>query len=555
MQNTQAKNHADLREFATANSQPAPTPPTIEEILEFCKEAENSGRKNSKNRSYKDINLFWGAVNQLKKDGAKKHILCKSGSSTIFYTQDRMIRHTDSSAILPKVAMQAIKKFKAEAVDFFDKDDRPSIQELAGYKRIYKDWAAIKNDCLKKGEPLPERVVFHKGSSFINYFDRVPALPTGLQVGKILEIDINQAYLTQAVKMGFCSPELHKYFNEALPKEIEKELKNTPKKEAQEQARQLAKKARLIALGTLAKQSAYKYEDEQITVSINRRFMQEKSRQITREIVTDSKGQEIKTGQRDAFQHIVNKITETQTEYIKDIFFYCAAAVTQLCQSIISQLPQEAFFFWVDAIFIKPEALEFVAQEIEKAGFAYKVKEWQGVEITQENKFLIYDADIETGELYAAKEYQFRKPALKGNYKASYFVEMLESLLKEEKSKIVTAEFLNNFFNSNPKKAEKVVKSFQQKTGIDLGEILQATLTFRNNLEIVSTDSSNPYSEAATTIETITEILHSKAEEVKLKKISFADFVNLGNKWLQYKDFSNCYDVLNETKTVEYKFS
>lgn len=175
-----------------------------------------------------------------------------------------------------------------------------------------------------------------------------PKKPAGTILYDLIEIDIDEAYWKTAYKLGVLSDEL--YTMEGLREKIEEyRLEN---KWLKEDTEKLLKRARLVALGSLAKKTVhYEFRGHQM----------------------------------------LRAFTEHKYE-TENIWFTVCKRVSDLMLEIMSQLGSECIFFWVDGIYVRntPENVSQVENIIHRYGYNSKKKPIHRIEY-QERIFTVFE--------------------------------------------------------------------------------------------------------------------------------------------------------------------
>ena len=167
-------------------------------------------------------------------------------------------------------------------------------------------------------------------------------------IRQVVQIDIKSAYIETAYKLGFIPTSLYKHINE-LPTKLQE-------KYSEEEAKKIAKKIRLILLGSLAKkqsESVYLQKKDWIEYEDTGEVKEITGYNIKQKAPIRIKGQEV-----------------------SNIYFVTANALCNAVQSIFKKI-ENCYFYWVDALFCSPENVQEVCEELDALKYKYKVYEPQ----------------------------------------------------------------------------------------------------------------------------------------------------------------------------------
>lgn len=179
--------------------------------------------------------------------------------------------------------------------------------------------------------------------------------PAGTVIYDLVEIDIDAAYWTTAYQLGAISPEL--YFLEGLEEKIEEFKQNNPW--LKEETDKLLKRARLIALGSLAKKTIhYEFKGKQL----------------------------------------IKSYTERKLE-TENIWFTVCKRVSDVMIEVMNTVGDNCIFFWVDGIYVKNDrsVIEVTENIFKKYGYKCKRKSIDRIEYAA-NTFSVYETIQNTEE-------------------------------------------------------------------------------------------------------------------------------------------------------------
>lgn len=269
--------------------------------------------------------------------------------------------------------------------------------------------------------------------------------------GEALQIDLNAAYLTAVKNRGLLSEKTYKKFfeEETNEKRLLKKKDSSRHRGHNGEILKYSKDCRLITVGTLA-------QDKKIIPYIK-----------------GVAGQQIRD----------------YSELHANVFFTAAADVGRLMCDILQQT--NGFFYWVDAILIRPEAEQKAIELIKAAGYNFHKKRM----ILKQEGGKFESIDTETGEiknyfvpngrtldnLLLFNSEQFAADIMQ-EYKT--IIEKAGPVRKEEARKKISF-VLQNHYNINSNIDFMYLTDQAQKIGLNLGEILKIQ-------DIIQEDTRDP---------------------------------------------------------------
>lgn len=418
---------------------------------------------------------------------ARAHKLVISGSKREAYFtnakgQACMLHYVQQEAKLPAEAIAGLQKVKADALR--------AIRSADICARI------------KKTPPL--------------YYNVGSLTPT---LRPVVEIDINGAYLEAARQLGFIQQSTVEYFASLETLFVNKGM-------AAADAKRAAKRARLVALGTLARVEVSTVFEENATTGITttRRpqdenlsfckpckftktgYKKKKPKSTTTQInnlcsavtmnprmfyaevneeaflVDESTASELLADARTVYLLPVNDGIARYTNQAADalpmadssnIFFTAAARVGEVCNEILHNT--QSYFFWVDAIFAHPSEEVSICQMLKSLGFGYKIKRYDGITF-ERGEGVIWKANPQTGELEKSKAFNFPRASYKDKPLQSIMAAVQHGFTPAAREKV--AKILQGFGAMADKKLLLAVNKRLEKLGVDLLDFANALAIF-----------------------------------------------------------------------------
>lgn len=477
---------------------------------------------------------------------ARAHRLVISGSKREAYFtnakgQACMLHYVQQEAKLPAEAIAGLQKVKADALR--------AIRNADICARI------------KKTPPL-----------YYNVGSLTPELRP------VVEIDINGAYLEAARQLGFIQQSTVEYFASLETLFINKGM-------AAADAKRAAKRARLVALGTLARvevstvfeenaiigttttrrpqdenlsfckpckfaKTGYKKKKPKSTttqqinnlcsaVTMNPRTFYAQvneetflvSESTANELLADAKTEFLAPANDGIARYINQAAAALPTADLSNIFFTTAARVGEVCNEILQNT--QSYFFWVDAIFAHPNEEANICQMLQNLGFGYKIKRYDGITF-ERGEGVIWKANPQTGELEKSKVFNFPRASYEDKPLQSIMAAVQHGFTPAAREKV--ANILQGFGAMADKKLLLAVNKRLEKLGVDL-------LDFANALAIFAPavgQPINPQLEAA-----FADWLEDEARNPDILRLAghttgvkkFSEFVRAVEKTAQHYNF------------------
>ena len=257
--------------------------------------------------------------------------------------------------------------------------------------------------------------------------------------GDCIQIDINSAYLTAVKNRDLLSEKTYKkfYLEESDAKKIEKKKNDKSFMGHNGEIYKYSKKCRLITVGALAQDKKIFYYKGGILTHSERQYNEQQS----------------------------------------NVFFTAAADIGKIMCKILNSC--NGFFYWVDAVFIRPDFLEKAKKILEENNYQYHIKK-----MNIEQKGGNFKTTDEKGEI---KNYSVPKSRTVENlelFNSELFANEILSEYKEicsrhdkETLRQKTSFVLSKFYNIECETSIFFLKDRAKKIGLNLSDILKIETT------------------------------------------------------------------------------